>query len=113
MFHNTIVIENIYNYSFDFKKLLKKTDTIIWKNCENINIKISSKINKVIFNNCKNIKINIFDTICGIEIYKTQIKVNLKNSNLNFIETYKSNIYLTNYTNLPTIINEDSKIIKK
>ena len=67
MFDNTIIIENINNYNFNFKKLLKITDTIIWKNCENLNIKINSKINKIIFNNCKNIKINIFDAICGIE----------------------------------------------
>jgi hypothetical protein len=45
------------------------------------------------------------------EIYKSQI--NIKNSNLKFIESYKSNIYLQNYKILPTIINEESKIIKK
>jgi hypothetical protein len=112
MFNNTIIIENINNYNFNFKKLLKNTDTIIWKNCENLNIKIRSKINKNIFNNCKNIKINIFDAICGIEIYKSQIIINLKNSNLKFIETFKSNIYIKNYSYLPTIINEESKIIK-
>jgi len=113
MFDNTIIIENINNYNFNFKKLLKITDTIIWKNCENLNIKINSKINKIIFNNCKNIKINIFDAICGIEIYKSQIKINLKNSNLKLIETFKSNIIITKYIDLPTIINEESRIIKK
>lgn len=112
MFNNTVVIENINNYNFHFKKLLKITDTIIWKNCDNLNISINSKINKIIFNNCKNIKIKIFDAISGMEVYKSQININLKNSNLKFIESYKSNIYLKKYNNLPIISNELSKIIK-
>jgi hypothetical protein len=112
MFNHTVVIENINNYNFYFKKLLKITDTIIWKNCENLNISINSKINKIIFYNCKNIKIKIFDAIAGMEVHKSQININLKNSNLKFIESYKSNIYLKKYNYLPIISNELSKIIK-
>jgi hypothetical protein len=116
LFNNTICIENINNYNFDFKKLLKINDSIIWKNCNNLIININSKINKLIFENCKNIQLFVFDSISGIEINKSDIIININNSYLKLVHIFKSKIIikynkLTDLPiGLPTIINEFSNI---
>lgn len=110
MFNNTIYINNINNYIFDFNKKLLKNNTLSLKNCDNIDIIIKSKINKLILINCKNINININDTITGIEIeksYDVNIFIN-KNKKINSLNLYKSNICINkiNYV----LINENSDI---
>ena len=43
---NAILIKSLKSKSLNFKKLLINKDTIIWRNCNNLNIKVTSKINK-------------------------------------------------------------------
>lgn len=94
-----VIIDSIYDYQFNFKKLLKNKDTIIWRNCENLEIIIKSKINKMIFENCKNIKIIMCDAIIGVEFNKcTDIKLKIKKDKIvNSIETFLSNVELKIY----------------
>ena len=42
-----VVFCNTSDQIFNFKNLLTMKDTIIWKNCNNLKIKIKSKINKI------------------------------------------------------------------
>ena len=51
MNNNEVFIDSKSDYHFNFKKLLTMKDTLIWKNCNNLDIIIKSKINKSIFNN--------------------------------------------------------------
>ena len=90
------IIENIYNYTFNFKQILNKKDIIIWKNCENLKIKVNSKINKFIFENCDNLTITLSDAIIGVEFNNCKnIKIKIKkNKQINSFETFKSDINL-------------------
>lgn len=100
------IIDGIHEYTFNFKKLLKKTDVIIWKNCDNLKIKVNSKINKFIFKNCNNLKIILVDAIIGVEFNNCKnIKLKVKkNKKINSIEIFKSDINLD-------ILNKDYKKI--
>ena len=101
MNNNFIVIDKIKNKKFNFKDVLKKKDSLMWKNCSNLNITIKSKINKLILINFNNLKIKIGDTISGIEIEKS-ININIKcikNTSINHLTIYKSNINLKLYEN--------------
>jgi hypothetical protein len=87
-----IIISNIDSHFFNFKFLLNIQDTIIWRNCNNIKIKIKSKINKLIFENCNDIIIQFYDAIIGIEFNRcNNVYIIIKN-HINLIESYKSNI---------------------
>jgi len=110
-----VIIESIYDYQFNFKRLLKYKDTIIWRNCENLEITIKSKINKLIFENCKNIKIIMCDAIIGVEFNKcNDIKLKIKKDKIvNSIETFLSNVELKIYKqniNFITFFTENSKL---
>lgn len=91
---NILQIDNINNKKLNFKKLLISKDSLIWKNCSNLIIKINSKINKVILLNCNNIKIKLNNLISGIDIEKSkEIKIIIyKNKNINSLYSYKSEI---------------------
>lgn len=94
MNENTIFIDDITNQQFKFKKILNKKNTLFWKNCSNLSISIKSKINKLLFINCNDIKLKIGNTISGLEIEKSSninIKC-LKNTNIKYLNLYKSNI---------------------
>jgi len=83
---------NTSDQIFNFKNLLTMKDTIIWKNCNNLKIKIKSKINKMIFENCNNIIIQVQEAVCGVEFNKcNNVKIIIKD-NINCIESYKSHI---------------------
>ena len=93
---NILIIKNISNETFKFKKLITKRNSIILYNCSNLKINIGSTINKLVLNNCQNIKIKLKKTISGIEIDKSSnivIKTK-KNEPLNYIELNKSNLKL-------------------
>ena len=92
----------------NFYNFLNKEDTIIWKNCENLNINVNSKINKFIFENCKNIKVNLKNAIIGVELTKCR-NIELRIKKKCYIELYKSNILINNINH--KIINENSKVI--
>tara|TARA_B110000879_G_scaffold208435_1_gene294031 strand:+ start:999 stop:1364 length:366 start_codon:yes stop_codon:yes gene_type:complete len=113
--NNLILLSDVHNYNFDFKKLFESKDSIIWKNCSNLTITINSQINKIIFNNCENIKIKCNKTISGIEYFKCVdiVQTISKNHKIGCIDIYSSSlvIKIKNDTVLPKIINEKSNII--
>ena len=113
---NLIHFNNVLNNEFNFKKLLDKTDSLLWKNCSNIKIKIKSKINKLILRNCKDIIIKIGDTISGIDIdncKNIKIKILSKyNKNTYIIDIYKSTVSIKNI-NKKIILKNYNSIIKK
>jgi len=94
MNENFVTLDGITNKIFNFKKTLKITDSLIWKNCKNVKISIKSKINKLIVINSKNLKIKIGNTISGIEIENSEnIKIKfIKNTSVKHLNSYKSNI---------------------
>jgi hypothetical protein len=110
---NFIILDSLYNEKFYFKNLLRDKDTIFWKNCEDLYIKVDSKINKFIFFKCKNIKLIMSDAIIGLEIENCEninIKIK-KNKTVNCIELYKSNIKLNKKLNKKVfLLVEKSKI---
>jgi len=90
------IIDCVSDYTFNFKKLLNKKDIIIWKNCEDLKIKVDSRINKFIFENCNNLTVTLADAIIGVEFNNCKnitIKVK-KDKQINSFEIYKSNINL-------------------
>ena len=72
MFENTIFLKNIANYNFNFKNILKSSNTLLIINCKNLKLKIKSKINKIILQNCNNINIKVSNMISGIQIDKSE-----------------------------------------
>jgi len=93
----TIKILNLNNKTFNFNNLLLSNNSILIKNCQNLNIFISSKINKITIENSQQIIITISKLIIGFEISKSNfILINSIDKNLiiPFIGSYKSSIYL-------------------
>ena len=68
MFSNQLILSHYEDLNIDFKHYLQSKDSIVWKNCKNLNIIINSKINKLIFENCDNIHIHCSGLISGIDI---------------------------------------------
>ena len=94
---NTVIMDHICPNemkTYNFKKLLTKKDTILWKNCSNLKININSKINKIIFENCNNIKLNLKHAVIGVELNNCHnFLINIK-EHLNTFESYKSSVKL-------------------
>ena len=113
---NCISFEKKKFQRYNFKKLLKSKDSLIWKNCSNLEIIINSKINKLILINCKSIKIIIGNTISGIDVEKCDnIKLYLiKNRNFGSLNCFKSKLFLYIQKNISLknikINSENSKI---
>jgi hypothetical protein len=83
------------NNIYDFENNLNCSNTLIIKNCLNINIFISSKINKIIVENSTFVNLNIFQVISGIEINNSKVIINpMENYMIPIIELFKSSIYL-------------------
>ena len=99
---NTLILNDIKPddiTTYNFKKLLTKKDTIIWRNCSNLKIKINSKINKIIFENCMNIELTMTHAVIGIELNNCQsFVINIK-KHLNSFESYKSTVRLNHRLN--------------
>ena len=97
MNNNTVIINDIQPediIKYNFKRLLTKKDTIIWKNCCNLKIIINSKINKIIFENCKNIELTMTHAVIGVELNNSHnFLINVK-KHLNSFEAYKSSVRL-------------------
>jgi len=108
---NVLLINSIENHLFNFKYLLNSKNTIIWKNCDNLNIIIKSKINKLIFYNCKNINLQLTEAVIGLEFYKcTCIQIKLIKT-INSLELFKSNINIKNLNKKTFLLLEKSKIV--
>lgn len=111
MFDNTVFLKDISDYRFNFNNKINHNNSLHLINCNNIDIKLTSKINKIIIINSNNINLKICNLISGFEILKSydiNIKVN-KNKNINCIEIFNSIIRLNNKKGV-VIINENSKI---
>ena len=109
---NIVLLNDLYDNTFDFKYFLKEKDTIIWKNCENLIINVKSKINKFIFINCKNIKLKMSDAIIGLELencHNMDIKIR-KSKKIYCIELFKSDIKLNKSSKKFFTMSENSKI---
>ena len=112
-----VVISNLNNDIFNFKKLLHPNNSLVWRNCHNLKIIIGSTINKLQFIKCSNITIKIKKAISGMEIYKSK-NIKIKTSPkcpLNYLDIYQSSLSL--YINKMdetalTIVYDKSSIIK-
>ena len=113
---NRSIVSNYSDVDLDFKNYLEMKDSIIFKNCQNLKIRINSKINKLIFFKCNNVILKCSETISGIEIEKcSSFKlIPLEPYTLNIVECYKSTIefIINNISNLNKfhIVNELSTI---
>jgi len=94
LLNNQSIISNYSNIQIDFKNYLEKKDSIIFKNCYDIKVKITSKINKLIFINCDMVSLQCSETISGIDIEKcNSFKLEpLEPYCLNIIDCFKSSI---------------------
>ncbi len=116
LLNNQSIISNYSDMDIDFKSYLEMKDSIIFKNCQNLKIRINSKINKLIFFKCNNVILKCSETVSGIEIEKcSSFKlIPLDPYTLNIIECYKSSIefIINSISNLNKIkiINEQSII---
>lgn len=113
MQNNGAVFEDYHHIFINFKKLLLKNNFIIFKNCSDLTIIISSNISRIEFINCNNIVLfcnKIFggiisnnssihisknNTIYNIEATKSHIKLKkIHYKNIIYFNQYKSNIII-------------------
>jgi len=100
---NSIILDGLTHLNQDFNNLLTLKDSVTYKNCDNLDVKINSSINKLIIKNSNKIKINVNKTISGIEI------INSKNIILTSTENKPIyNLYIENCDDLEIIL--DKKI---
>lgn len=114
MIFNSIILTDLFNNVFNFKKLLCSKDTIIWKNCKNLKILSFSKINKFEFNNCNNIKLRLEGTVSGLEINNSNIILILPSQHsITSLQLYKSELIVKgdkkDFSKI-YLINEESNI---
>lgn len=113
--NNFLLIKDVSHYNFDFKSLFEKNNSIIWKNCNDITIKIDNRINKMVFNGCNNIKVVCDRLVSGIEYFKCKnITQDIgENNKINCLDIYDTSITLNikNIEEIPTIFKEKSQII--
>lgn len=69
-FKNRSVVNGYDDLNIDFKENLEVRDSITFKNCNNLKIRINSKVNKLIFKNCNIAQLECSSTISGIDIEK-------------------------------------------
>jgi hypothetical protein len=69
---NQVTLNNLSDLEQDMGKLLEKSDTLRYEDCENMTIKINSKINRIIFIRCKNFNVHLTGLISGMEIKNCQ-----------------------------------------
>tara|TARA_B100001248_G_C27360076_1_gene445956 strand:- start:483 stop:890 length:408 start_codon:yes stop_codon:yes gene_type:complete len=82
---NSIILDGLNDLSQDFNNLLTLKDSVTYRNCKNLNVKINSSINKLIIKNSNNFNITVDKMVSGIEI--------LNCKNINLITTDKKPIY--------------------
>lgn len=73
---NSIILEDLHNKNFNFKKFLGKNNHIIWKNCSNLDLDIDNNVNKIEFKGCSNIKLNCHKITNSLILEKSEIKIN-------------------------------------
>lgn len=87
---NLSTLEDYHNLNLNFKKLIKKKESLIFRNCSNILIIIKNDINRIEFYNCSNITLNIKKLFGGIIAKNSNIEILLTNKiyNLEIENTY-------------------------
>ena len=108
---NISTLEDYHNLNLNFKKLIYKHQSIIFKNCSDLNITIQSDINRIEIFSCSNIKLNVKKLIGGIITKKSDIEIFSSNLIYN-LETENSIIKLSKdiYNDINYIRNFQSKI---
>lgn len=110
---NLSTLEDYHHLNLNFKKLLNKKESLIFKNCSNILINIDNDINRIEFYNCSNITLTqkkllggIFSKNSDIEILFSNNIYNLEIENsiiklpkniykkISFIQKFKSKIFI-------------------
>jgi hypothetical protein len=66
--NNSIILDDLFDTSQNFKNLLTIKDSITYNNCNNLDITIGSTINKLIVKNTNDAIIYVNKTISGIDI---------------------------------------------
>lgn len=90
--HNLAVFED-YNYNnINLKNYLKKYNSLIFNNCNNITINIDSDISRIEFYNCKDINLTNKKILGGLIIKNSSINI-LQSNNIYNIELEYSTIY--------------------
>ena len=69
---HSVILDDLTNLNQDFNKLLTIKDSVIYKSCDNLDVKINSSINKLIIKNSNKINIIVDKTISGIEIVNSK-----------------------------------------
>ena len=122
MYDNSLVFKKRKDKDFNFTNILKMSESLIFKQCRNINITVESKFNKLIIDRCKNVNIHIGKTISGVDIEKSEnISVYpLEPYNLCLVDCYDSvvdiNIHKKLKNNFPNpfeILDQNSVISVK
>ena len=117
LLNNQSIISNHSDIDIDFKDYLEMKDSIIFKKCKNVKLKINSKFNKLIFWNCNNVILKCCETISGIEIENCNSfqLIPLNPYLLNVVQCFKSSVELILFNqsilNKIIIVNEDSDIV--
>ncbi len=88
---NTAIFLDYNNIFLNFKKLLLKNNSIIFKNCSNLTIHILSNIARIEFINCTNIVLFCSKIFGGIILNNSNIHI-IKNDIIYNFEANKSNI---------------------
>lgn len=111
---NLIKLVNCKNNIYDFNTTLTSSNTILIKNCSNINIFVNSKINKIIVENSQFVNLNIVQLINGLEIVKSKVILNPpENYFIPIIELFRSSVYLAGDINIflnQIVLSENSDI---
>lgn len=103
---NTAIFLDYNNIFLNFKKLLLKNNSIIFKNCSNLTIHILSDIANIQFINCKNITLFCSKIFGGIISNNSNIHI-IKNNIIYNFEASKSHIKIKKiYYNKITYFNK-------
>ena len=84
---------NISNKTLNLDTILKMTNSILIKKCNNLEIIINNKINKIIIDKSSNINCYTNTLINGFEINKSN-NIKIQGIIIPNIELYKSTLYL-------------------
>jgi hypothetical protein len=113
MFNNGIILEDLHNQNFNFKKFLNNKNFIIWKECSNLVIKIDSDISRLEFKSCNKIKIITKKILGGLILESCKEIELIPIDKIYNLELDHSEIEIKeNYDNILNLINHKSKIIK-
>lgn len=93
---NIAIFNNYYNLQLNFKNHLKKENSLIFNNCDELEININTNISRIEFYNCKNIILTNKKILGGIIIKNSDIS--LKNNDTIYnLEIEYSNLSINSH----------------